>query len=291
MNIATLLPYAFQASLVLIVLATGMTVRGGEGASLLRQPALLARSALTMQVFAPLLAAGLASTLPIGPGVRTALVALAVSPAPLFVPPKDIVDGGQRSFGAWVVAASTILSVLIIPLTLSLLADVVGVPLAMTAAMLEKRLLLTVMLPLISGWLIARAAPAFSAAWAGAIGGAGSLLLVIGMVLPFATLLQDLDSLATDGTLLVMASYASGALLIGHLMGGSERGNRSVLAVSTPARHPAITIAIAQTSIAGEQLVTPALLLLVVVTAVVTGTYLLLMRRRRPASVMRPMLR
>jgi BASS family bile acid:Na+ symporter len=105
-------------------------------------------------------------------------------------------------------------------------------------------------------------------------------------VLPvLVKLFPAFQTLAGDGTLLVMTIYAVGALAIGHLAGGPDQGNRTVLALSTAARHPGVAILLATTNFAGERLATPAVLLLVIVSSIAAAPYLALTRRRHATPV------
>jgi BASS family bile acid:Na+ symporter len=79
----------------------------------------------------------------------------------------------------------------------------------------------------------------------------------------------------------VCASLCVAALLIGHVMGGPERGDRTVLALSTAMRHPAMAIALAKANFGDEPLVIPAILLYVLVAVVVRVPYMKLSVRRQ----------
>jgi BASS family bile acid:Na+ symporter len=92
-------------------------------------------------------------------------------------------------------------------------------------------------------------------------------------------------TLIGNGTVVVMSSYAVATLLIGHLLGGPERGNRTVLALSTASRHPGIAISIALANFTSERLAIPAVLLMVLVAAVASALYAVMSRRRMPAPV------
>jgi BASS family bile acid:Na+ symporter len=282
MDIDTLLSLGFQASLFLIVLAAGMAAQHGEATALLRKPALLIRSVIAMLLLAPLLAVGLASTLPLQPAVKIALVALAVSPVPPFLPKKTFVVDGDRSYAVSLLATSALLSTITVPVTLSFLSDVVGLPLLLPAATLAKQLLLGVLIPLAAGLLMARIAPAFCATWAADVSGAAALVFSVTIVPRLVLTLPAFRELSGDGTLVVMAAYAIGTLLAGHVLGGPVRENRHTLALSAATRHPAIALSLAQANFADQRLAVPAVLLLVVVTGAMSAPYLALIRRRHP---------
>jgi BASS family bile acid:Na+ symporter len=285
MDIVKLLSIGLRVSIFLMVLATGMAGQRGEARALFRRPALLLRSIVAMQLLAPLLAVALSSVFPIERAVKIALVTLAVSPVPPFLPKRALRAGGPRGYVVSLLATSALLSVITIPVTLSLISDVAGIPLSLPLVALVKQLVLTVLLPLLTGLLIARVVPAFATAWAGPVGSGAALVLVICVIPVLVKLFPSFQTLAGDGTLLVMTVYALGALLIGHLVGGPDRGNRTVLALSTAARHPGVAILLATTNFAADRLATPAVLLLVIVSTVATVPYLALTRRRHAEPV------
>jgi len=77
------------------------------------------------------------------------------------------------------------------------------------------------------------------------------------------------------------------ALLIGHALGGPDRGDRTVLALSSAMRHPAMAIALAQANFSHEPLIVPAILLYLIVAVVVRLPYTKLSVRRQAEFVAR----
>src|SRR5689334_20587568 len=98
MHPATLIPLALKASIVLTVFGLGLSARWGDAPSLLRRPGQLLRSLLAMTVIMPLFAVALAGAFALHPAVKIALVALAVSPVPPFLPKKELRAGGGTSY-------------------------------------------------------------------------------------------------------------------------------------------------------------------------------------------------
>lgn len=283
MDIVELLSIGLRVSIFFMVLSTGMAGQRGEARELFHRPALLIRSIVAMQMLAPVLAVAVAYFLPVERAVKIALVTLAVSPVPPFLPRRALKAGGPRGYVVSLFATSAMLSVISIPVTLSLISDVAGIPLSLPLLALVKQLVLTVLLPLLTGLLIARVAPSFASSWTAPIGSGATLVLVICVAPVFVKLFPDFQTLAGNGTLVVMAIYSVGALLLGHLLGGPDHGTRTVLALSTAARHPGVAILLATTNFASERLATPAVLMLVVVSSVAALPYLALTRRRAPA--------
>ena len=115
MTAAQLLSLLTKISIVLIVFSTGMAGKRGSLGMLLRQPSLLLRSLLSMLVVAPLVAVGFATSLQVPQAVKIALVMMAVSPVPPFLPQKAIKAGGSQSYVISLLALSALISIITAP--------------------------------------------------------------------------------------------------------------------------------------------------------------------------------
>src|SRR5215218_3486374 len=180
MSIAALAALSLKASLLLIVLSTGMSGRRGDIVALLRSPGLLLRSLASMLVIAPVLAVALATTRELSSPVKIALVMMAVSPVPPFLPGKELRAGGQRPYIISLLAISALLSIVTIPLTFDVLSRVFGLPLTVPAMAVAKAVGVTVLVPLVAGLILQRIAPAFCASWSRVVSIVGAVLLLVG---------------------------------------------------------------------------------------------------------------
>jgi BASS family bile acid:Na+ symporter len=282
MTVAALAALSLKVSLLFIVVSTGMSGRRGDIVALLRTPGLLFRSILSMLIVAPVIAAALATTRELPPAIKIALVMLAVSPVPPFLPGKELRAGGRRSYVISLLAISAMLSIVTIPLTLQVLSRTFGLSLSISAMEIAKPVAITVLIPLVAGLTLQRLAPAFSASWARRVSIVGMVLLLIGAIPQLYRLMPAFRQLAGDGTLAVFAGYAIFALLIGHLLGGPVSEDRTVLALCTATRHPFIAIVLSQANFGSEKLVGPAIILALLVTMVASAPYVAM--RRRPQA-------
>src|SRR5215207_5654293 len=254
MSIAALAALSLKVSLLLIVLSTGMSGRRGDIATLLRSPGLLFRSLLSMLVLAPVLAVALATTRELSHPVKIALVMMAVSPVPPFLPGKELRAGGQRPYIISLLAISALLSIVTIPLTLDVLSRVFGLSLSIPAMAIATPVAITVLIPLVAGLILQRLAPAFCASWA-------RVVSMVGAVPQLYHMMPAFRQLVGDGTLAVIAGFSIFTLLIGHLLGGPVPEDRTVLALCTATRHPFVAIALAQANFGSERLAAPAIFL------------------------------
>ena len=285
MTAAELLALLTKLSIVLIVFATGMSGRRGDLAMLLRERWLLLRSLVSMLVVAPLLAVLLAGSLRLPAAVRIALVMMAVSPVPPFLPKKAIRAGGSQSYIISLLAMSALVSIVTAPVSLHLLDDWFGLSMEIQRVEIARPLLATVLAPLVAGLIFARLAPNVSASWAHVVSGAGTILLAAAVLPQLVSLAPALTELVGDGTLVAIAAFALCALSIGHVLGGPVEGNRSVLALCTATRHPFIAIALIQANFANQRLAVPAVFMALIVTSIASVPYV---RMRKAKSVRTP---
>jgi len=285
MTAAQLLSLLTEISIILIVLSTGMSGKRGDFLMLLRQPSLLIRSLLSMLVLAPLLAVVFATSLRLPNAVRIALVMMAVSPVPPFLPKKAIKVAGSQSYVISLLAMSALASIVTVPFSLDALDGLFGLSMGIPPIEIAKPLLKTVLLPLIAGLALARVAPGICASWARIVAAVGTILLAAVVVPQLVTLLPAFKELVGDGALLAIAAFALSALFIGHLLGGPVDEDRSVLALCTATRHPFIAIVLIQANFASEKLAVPAVFMALIVTSVASVPYVRMRKAKPPKPV------
>ena len=285
MTIETLSLLLIRASLFALVVSIGMTSTWRDATWLLRSPGLLLRSMLSMQVLVPLIAVLLATKLPLHPGVKIAIVLLSLSPVPPVLPVKQMKVGGNRPFAVSLLVASAVLAVAVIPASLRLLSDITTFTLGIAPMTVAKLVATSILIPLAVGLIISAFAPDLGRRASPIVAKIGMACLLLGIIPPIVAMLPAIGALIGDGTLAVCAVLCLAALLIGHLLGGPDRDDRTVLALSTAMRHPAMAIALAKANFAHEPMVVPAILLYLIVAVVVRLPYTRLSVRRHAEVV------
>lgn len=280
MTIAELASLLIRTSLFALVVSLGMASSWRDATWLLRSPGLLVRSLVSMQILTPLLAITLAVTLPLPPGVKAAIVLLSLSPVPPILPGKELQVGGNRPYAVSLLAVSAVLAIGVIPASLELLEDLTTLSLGIAPSVIAKLVASSVLLPLGVGLLVGAIVPQFGLRASPIVAKSGMGLLILGVLPPLIVAWPAIRALVGDGTLAVCTVLCLTALLIGHLLGGPERGDRTVLALSTAMRHPAIAITLAKANFGNEPQVIPAILLYILVAVVVRVPYLRMSARR-----------
>jgi BASS family bile acid:Na+ symporter len=269
-----------QASLVLTVLGVGLHSTPRDAAYLFRHPGMLAKTIFSMNVVMPLFAVWLAVVFSLDPTVKLALIALSMSPVPPFLPNKVTKSGGEASYNIGLLTATSMLAVVIIPISIWLLGMVFSLPLRMPWQVIAKLVGATILVPLAIGIGVRQFAPSIAARIEKPTTIIASVLLV-GAFLPIVIgAWPDIMTLIGNGTLAAIVAITLAGLAVGHLLGGPNHEDRVVLALSTASRHPAVAIAIATATLPNIALVGAAVLLALLVCAVVSLPYSIWSRRR-----------
>lgn len=281
MEPATLIPLALKTGVMLNVFVLGLKASLQDAIYLFRRPGQLARSMLSMLVVMPLFAAGMIAVFDPHPAVKVALIALAVSPIPPMLPKKAFKAGGAESYTIGLLVAAALLAVVFVPLAVELLGRVFAArPVQISPTAVAKVVAMTVLAPLAAGLFVRRLAPAFAGRSAKPISQLATVLLVVGIVPILFITMPTVVSLFGNGTVLAIAAFIVVGLAAGHLLGGPEADDRTVLALTTSSRHPGVAVAIAAANFPGEDLVLAAILLYVLMNATVSIPYRRWRRRR-----------
>jgi BASS family bile acid:Na+ symporter len=133
---------------------------------------------------------------------------------------------------------------------------------------------ITVLAPLIIGLFIQRVRPTQAPGLAPILYKAGMGLLILACIPVLILEWPTIRSLFGDGTVVAMTVLSGLGLLVGHLLGGPDPENRTVLALATASRHPGVAlVAGISASAQAPRLVTAAVLLAFVVSVVVSAPY------------------
>jgi BASS family bile acid:Na+ symporter len=79
-------------------------------------------------------------------------------------------------------------------------------------------------------------------------------VLVVAAIPVLIALFPAIISLVGNGTILAFAAFVVVALAVGHFLGGPDPDERTVLALASASRHPAVAIAIAHANFPDEKL-------------------------------------
>jgi len=273
LTLAQLVPALMQVSLGMVVIGLGLRTAPGDLGYLLRRPLLLLRSVVAMNVVTPLIAAGLAAWLKLKPEVEVALVLLAVSPVPPVLPSKQVKAGGNESYAIGLLAISAVLAIGAVPLSIALIGRAFGLDAHVPASLIARVVVTSVLGPLLAGALVNRLVPGLASRLASPLSKVGSALLVILLVVGLAGSWRSLTGAVGEFTVLAVVGFVLLSLVAGHVLGGPDEGDRTVLALSTATRHPGVALAVAGAVAQDKNAISSAVLLAFLVGMIVTGPY------------------
>jgi len=282
---AQLIQLALLISVFCVVFSLGLEAKPGDTIALLRQPGLLLRSLFAMNVVMVGFAVVVAESFNLDPEVKVAILALAISPVPPVLPRKNRKAGGDGAYAVGLLFVAVLASLFIVPVSIDLLGRFFGVQAHMPLDKILPIVLLSALLPMVAGILLGRFAPGIAARIAGPLGkGAWILLLLVFLVVLVFKAGQMWDVLG-DGVILVLAAFTVLGLAVGHLLGGPDPADRTVLGLATSVRHPGIALAIVGLNFPHLKAAVFAVILWhLLVGAIVSAPYIAWRKRGRKAA-------
>lgn len=282
----TLITIVLRVSITLMVFALGLRVSLSQTTHLLRMPALLARSILSLNIVVPLCAMALVATMDLDRTVAVALIGLSISPVPPLLPIKQLKAGGGTSFIFSLLAIEAVLAILFVPISVEIFNLAFSSKAQASPGAIASVVLLTIVAPMGAGVLGRHAAPVFADRMAKPLSIFAGVLLAGGLIPILILAMPAVVSLICNGTLAAITAFTVAGLGAGHLLGGPKPENRIVLALASASRHPGVAMSIASASLSDERLLVAALLLYLIVNALVSLPYLV-WRRRADFSITR----
>jgi BASS family bile acid:Na+ symporter len=272
-TLAELVPLAINASLFLIVFALGLSANLSDATFLFRQPVLLVRSLLAMNVVMLAFAVAVALLFDIDPSIKIALVALALSPVPPTLPGKQQRSGGTASYAIGLFVAASVVAIGLIPLTIELLGPVFGVEMHVPASNIASILMMSFAVPLIVGMAVRHFATNLAVRIVHPISKLATVLLACAFLLVLINAYSAIWAQIGNGVVFFIVLFTGIGVAAGHFLGGPDPDNRTVLALATATRHPAVAMAIASATFPNQKAVAIVMLFHIVLSGIVSGPY------------------
>eukprot|EP01037_Dinobryon_pediforme_P011992 gene11992-12081_t len=232
-----------KAAIATIIFTIGMGSAFSDVTYLWRRPALLLRSLLAMYVAVPLAAVLIASVVPMTAPVRIALLVLAVSSgAPLL--PRKLGGFGDRAYVFSLLVTSSLVAIVVVPVSVSLLARQFGVAAEIGAVDVGVMLATAFLLPLLAGMIARVLVPARSDRLADRLLPIGGIVLTASSVILLGMNWEVFLQIRGPGVLALLLLIVA-ALAIGHCLGGQEPGQRTSLAIACATRHVGVAAVVA----------------------------------------------
>ena len=273
MTTAQFIGLAINASMFLIVFALGLNATLDHMTYLFRRPGLLFRSILAMNIVMLVFALAIILIFQPSAPIKIALVALALSPVPPILPTKELKAGGSRAYTLGLLVAAAIVSIVLVPLALELLGREAGISMHMPIEKVTSVVLLSVIAPLILGVLLRRFMPDFARRIAHPVSIFATILLVAAFLPVLFIVAPKFWALVGTGVLLSLVGFTLVGVTVGHLLGGPDPDDRTVLGLAAGTRHPGIAMAIASINFPEEKSVMAIVLFHLILGAIVSLPY------------------
>jgi BASS family bile acid:Na+ symporter len=273
MSPAELITLVLKGSIITLVFALGLRTVWPDVIHLVRHPAQLAKSLLSMNLIMPAVAAIIVLVFSLDPPVSVALIALSLCPTPPILPNKFVKAGGNPSYGVSLMAVCGVLAIVTIPLAVEVIERLFGIPLQMPPVAVAKVVLAVMIAPLVAGMIVGRLAAGLAETLSKWLSRIATVVLLCGVLAIIVASWGAMVELTGGGTLIAVAIFCIAGLLVGHLLGGPDPTDRTVLAIATASRHPGLAIAIAQINFPDQKGLLPIMLIYLLVTAICSAPY------------------
>lgn len=284
MTVTQLISIAIQGSMAVMVFCVMLDARLEDVLYLVRRPWLLVRSVVSMNVVMPAIAISIALAFPdLDRPLKLALIALSVSPVPPFLPGTEVKAGARTSYVVGLLAVSALSSIVFVPAAAAFIGRIFAEDVHTAPSAIGVIVVTSLLAPLVLGIAVGRFAPAVAAKIARPLSIAGAVLLVAAFLPVLLKIWPAIVGSIGNYTLLTIVAFVAVALGAGHVLGGPQTEDRTVLALSTASRHPGVALAIAR----GTPNVEPVLgvvLICVIAGAVLGAVYVKLTGRGRAAA-------
>jgi BASS family bile acid:Na+ symporter len=281
---AALIPLVLKISIVSLVFALGLRTTWNDVTYLFHRPRQLARSLLSMNIAMPVAAAAIILGLSLRPPISSMLLALSLSPTPPLLPNKATKSGGGGSYAVSLLVAAALCSILIAPVAVELMERLFRTPLHLSPLAVAMVLLPLVVVPLFVGIIIRRVVGELAEVLSRWLSRVATVALLLSIVVVYAANWRGMANLIGLGTVIALALFCCAGIAIGHLLGGPEPGDRTVLALATSSRHPGLAVAICLVNFPEQKGVLPVALIYLLVSAVSWVPYVACRKRQGAIS-------
>jgi bile acid:Na+ symporter, BASS family len=265
-SLSALVPLVLEVSIVVLVFALGLRTTWADLTHLFRRPGLLARSLLSMIVAMPLVAVAMVLAFSLPVPVRIMLVALSLCPTPPLLPNKSTKSGGDASYAVSLLFVAALLSLVTVPVGIEVMQRIFGVELQVTAVAIAKVVLVIMIAPLVAGAFVGRLTGAFAETLSKWLSRFAAVALLGGLLVLYIANWRIVFGQFGGGTVIALALFTFAGLAIGHLLGGTDPADRTVLALATSSRHPGLAVTICLINFPDQRGVLPVMLIYLLVS-------------------------
>jgi BASS family bile acid:Na+ symporter len=141
-------------------------------------------------------------------------------------------------------ATVALVSIVFVPTAAAVIARFFGHEVRTAASAIAWIVVSSILAPLVVGVVVARLAPAIAARIATPLAHLATIVLVVAFLPVLIKIWPAIVGSFGNFSLLTIVVFVAVGLAVGHVLGGPDREDRSVLALATASRHPGVALAI-----------------------------------------------
>lgn len=249
-----LLTACIAATVFTVMFGIGLGVAPGELGRLWRSPAPMLRGLFCVLVAVPAIALAITRTLELPRTAEIGIVLMAISPGAPVALRRSLAAGAHAAFAPGLQISVALLAVVSMPLWIAALNEVYAGRASIDPRDVMRQVFIAQLLPLGLGIGLRHFGEAFAARIELAVRRAGTVLLIVAVVLVLAELWQPLAN-AGAPTIAAMVLTTAAALAAGHLLGGPAPTTRTAVAITSAARNPGLALLVATVNAASPEII------------------------------------
>jgi BASS family bile acid:Na+ symporter len=229
-------------------------VAPGELRKVWQSPAPMLRGLFSVLVAVPVLALAVTRAFDLPRTTEIGIVLMAISPGAPVALRRSLAAGAHAAFASGLQISVALLAVVSMPLSIAALNEVYAGHARIEPADLMRQVFIAQLLPLGLGIALRHFGAAFAVRIEPAVRSAGTVLLVVAVILVLAELWRPLYE-AAAGTIAAMVLTTAAALAAGHLLGGPAPATRTAVAITSAARNPGLALLVATVNAASPAII------------------------------------
>jgi BASS family bile acid:Na+ symporter len=249
-----LLTAVIAVTVFTVMFGIGVGVAPGELRKVWQSPAPMLRGLFSVLVAVPVLALAVTRAFDLPRTTEIGIVLMAISPGAPVALRRSLAAGAHAAFAPGLQISVALLAVVSMPLSIAALNEVYAGHARIEPADLMRQVFIAQLLPLGLGIALRHFGAAFAVRIEPAVRSAGTVLLVVAVILVLAELWRPLYE-AGAGTIAAMVLTTAAALAAGHLLGGPAPATRTAVAITSAARNPGLALLVATVNAASPAII------------------------------------
>jgi BASS family bile acid:Na+ symporter len=249
-----LLTAVIAVTVFTVMFGIGVGVAPGELRKVWQSPAPMLRGLFSVLVAVPVLALAVTRAFDLPRTTEIGIVLMAISPGAPVALRRSLAAGAHAAFASGLQISVALLAVVSMPLSIAALNEVYAGHARIEPADLMRQVFIAQLLPLGLGIALRHFGAAFAVRIEPAVRSAGTVLLVVAVILVLAELWRPLYE-AGAGTIAAMVLTTAAALAAGHLLGGPAPATRTAVAITSAARNPGLALLVATVNAASPAII------------------------------------